>query len=397
MERRMSKTVTRTNLYNLVWSVPMRDLATRFDISDVALAKRCRKADTPVPPRGYWARKQAGLKTTQPVLPPRYPGAAETITFGNKLTYGLTKDAEDRFLARVPEAPHFAEPLEVVRDRITKLVGRVSSNVSLATPHRHIDKILKDETLRQQKEAETGWEWHGPLFTSRFEQRRLRLLNTLFCAFEKAGAKAYVHGKEARSLHINVGDQGFEWVLDHAAAAAQEHRYPSVVKERLGEKPPDLVLKLKTWELPKDLITSWQDSKDRKLETHLTEIVQSILFIAEVSHRAGAQRHYEWQIERQIHIREERRKLAEEEVRREKERQAKLAQDRIDALLKSAALYRQAADIRAFVDAAIMVAKRDYDEPPSDLLTWAQWAREQADILDPVASGTLTCDFEQKK
>ena len=53
-------TLSRQALYDLAWSTPMSTLAKDFGISDVALAKRCRAVDVPVPPRGYWARKAAG-------------------------------------------------------------------------------------------------------------------------------------------------------------------------------------------------------------------------------------------------------------------------------------------------------------------------------------------------
>ncbi len=45
-------TLPRSQLYELVWSKPVRDLAAEFGISDVALAKRCRALKIPVPPRG---------------------------------------------------------------------------------------------------------------------------------------------------------------------------------------------------------------------------------------------------------------------------------------------------------------------------------------------------------
>ena len=38
----------------------MRILAKEFGISDVGLAKVCRKLGVPVPGRGYWAKKVAG-------------------------------------------------------------------------------------------------------------------------------------------------------------------------------------------------------------------------------------------------------------------------------------------------------------------------------------------------
>ncbi len=63
--------VSRQDLYELVWSKPMRELAKDFGISDVALAKRCRRLAIPVPGRGYWARVDAGQQPYRPQLPRR--------------------------------------------------------------------------------------------------------------------------------------------------------------------------------------------------------------------------------------------------------------------------------------------------------------------------------------
>jgi hypothetical protein len=43
MEAAVTHHFTRLELYNLVWSEPMRDASARFEISDVGLAKACRK------------------------------------------------------------------------------------------------------------------------------------------------------------------------------------------------------------------------------------------------------------------------------------------------------------------------------------------------------------------
>lgn len=64
-------TLSREDLYELVWSKPMLELAKDFGISDVALAKRCRRLGIPVPGRGYWARIDAGQKPYRPELPKR--------------------------------------------------------------------------------------------------------------------------------------------------------------------------------------------------------------------------------------------------------------------------------------------------------------------------------------
>jgi hypothetical protein len=61
-------TLSREGLYELVWSKPMTELAQDFGLSDVALAKRCRKLGVPIPGRGYWARVAAGQTPRQPAL-----------------------------------------------------------------------------------------------------------------------------------------------------------------------------------------------------------------------------------------------------------------------------------------------------------------------------------------
>jgi hypothetical protein len=46
----------------------MRTQANEFGMSDIGLARICRKHDTPVPPVGYWQRKETGQNINRPVL-----------------------------------------------------------------------------------------------------------------------------------------------------------------------------------------------------------------------------------------------------------------------------------------------------------------------------------------
>lgn len=61
--------VSREELYSMVWSTPMQKLAKEFGISDVALAKACKKLGVPRPPRGFWARKAVGQRVKTAPLP----------------------------------------------------------------------------------------------------------------------------------------------------------------------------------------------------------------------------------------------------------------------------------------------------------------------------------------
>lgn len=59
----------RSELYAKVWSTPMTKLAAELGISDVGLAKACRRHAVPTPPRGYWAKLSAGQTPPKTALP----------------------------------------------------------------------------------------------------------------------------------------------------------------------------------------------------------------------------------------------------------------------------------------------------------------------------------------
>jgi hypothetical protein len=48
----------REDLYQQVWTEPVREVAQRYGVSDVAFAKMCRKLKVPLPGRGYWTTKE---------------------------------------------------------------------------------------------------------------------------------------------------------------------------------------------------------------------------------------------------------------------------------------------------------------------------------------------------
>jgi len=73
-EATVAKRLSRKELYELVWSEPMKILAPRFGISDVALRKTCARAEIPTPGPGHWAKKTAGKNTSQEAFPERPPG-----------------------------------------------------------------------------------------------------------------------------------------------------------------------------------------------------------------------------------------------------------------------------------------------------------------------------------
>ncbi len=64
----MRHKLSREELFALVWERPTSEIAKELSISDVALAKLCKRLQVPKPPRGYWARIQAGQTPRRPPL-----------------------------------------------------------------------------------------------------------------------------------------------------------------------------------------------------------------------------------------------------------------------------------------------------------------------------------------
>ncbi len=75
----------RDALYKEVWDTPMRQLAKRYDLSDVGLAKICRKMDIPTPPRGYWAKRTNGQHVKKMNLPPLSEAGCTQIIYDKTL------------------------------------------------------------------------------------------------------------------------------------------------------------------------------------------------------------------------------------------------------------------------------------------------------------------------
>jgi hypothetical protein len=79
---RIRTEIRRKDLYEQVWTVPMWTLAKKYGLSDVGLAKICKRNAIPRPPRGYWEKKNHGRRVQQAPLPKR-EDARPIIIYGH--------------------------------------------------------------------------------------------------------------------------------------------------------------------------------------------------------------------------------------------------------------------------------------------------------------------------
>jgi hypothetical protein len=70
-------------------------------------------------------------------------------------------------------------------------------------------------------------------------------------------------------------------------------------------------------------------------------------------------------------------------ARAEQERLARLEQERVDRLLRDAAAFRQARDIRTYIDALQTFETGQPSVSGEEFERWKTWALVQADSIDP--------------
>ena len=187
----MSERLSRKELYDLVWSEPLMTLSARFGISDVAVKKTCARAQIPTPERGYWAKKDAGKETFQAEFPVRPPGMNDEVEIGAGASASYHYWTQEEILAPIGAPPQFPESIESVRERIMGAVGHVTVPKTLSIWHPTIDRLLKEDEERRQKQlnATYTFSWEAPRFDSPLARRRLRILNSLFFAVGKMNGR----------------------------------------------------------------------------------------------------------------------------------------------------------------------------------------------------------------
>ena len=374
---------TRSELYNLVWSEPMIKLAKRFGISDVALAKACRRIAVPVPERGYWARRQAGRSTVQRPLPPRGPGMQDEVTVGGRRSHAYGMFVGSLADQELPPPPSFEEDIGEVAKRVRKMVGKVTVPKTLAKTHPSIERLLEEDERRREKQAalENAWSWERPLFDSALERRRLRILNAIFLASVQCGMRPSMSGNEARDLGLQVGDTHVSFMLDRI----KKHGRPSSTKDKKSAEM--LRFQIISCRGSERVRKSWEDSGQTAIEQHITDIVIDLIVDGEVQYRESVEYRYQWLVKRKAELEEQARREKEEEERQERERILQEQKARVDRLLNEAAALRQAVDIRAYVDAVRTTSASVARLPQETIEAWATWALTEADRIDPILSG----------
>lgn len=417
-------TLSREDLYELVWSKPMTELAKDFGISDVALAKRCKRLGIPAPGRGYWARIDAGQTPYRPKLPKREPqwhddsalrvapsaGAyGATILSSENTQETLTSAAPDSVPARIAaltitSTTSILDALPAVKRTAVRTKHPLRSELTFERGERTgaaIDVRVTQEVLERallladtmlRAAASLGWIFGDPADLCKNQEKSVADSRTPGPpkdpgeAAEQQGGRLLIEGEEvALRIEERFRDEAVEPSAAQLAREKREYGYhaPRKVPVATGALRIVRLDTYGTWGEPDR--RSWYDRKGRRVEDQIPEI---LLGFYELS----------------LSIRERREKAErearkrEEEERRRKEREA--IQEANEKLVKQletdSGAWHRAQYLRRYIRAARrrlgsqVLHARFRDQT----VNFLEWAEAYVDQLDPLGPRLRTGEFD---
>jgi len=369
--------LTREELYEKVWAHPLTLLAKEFGLSDVGLAKACKRLHIPLPGRGYWAKQKPGQEISRPPLPPIKEGdETELVVLRREI---LPLDPEQLVVAEQRIAlEHLPEHQIHVNDRLT-------------SPHPLVRETLR--LLRETQPSEKSVLWpdlaKGCLDVSVSPASLSRAMRIMDALIKALGARGYPvtadPGKQAGTAVVVLG-QRLEIALRERLVLKPPHASDKDIgRFEVRARPyfasihtydPDgrLQLQIKGWGSGER--RTWSDGKYQRLEDCLNDFVVGLIRAA-LNERAQ-----DLERERSNRQWKEEQRQREEEARRQREEEA-----RRRTLERQVADWYQSRRIRRYVNTAQRTAIQRHGtlEPGSELAQWLSWARQYADQLDPLA------------
>lgn len=320
--------ITREELYEAVWSESVQKLAMALGISDVGLAKICKKLNVPRPGRGYWAKSRGARKVLRVPLPPLKPGQDESYVISSP-------DAEGGVGWTRESLQHLAE------EGLTVPTVLPSGSATAGHP---LIASYREQLVEHGLETSQVWPRQACLAVSVSSgqlKRSLEIVQSIFDAFEKQGYQPEVlppnaHGRsryghtQANPSRTGVRIKGifvaFE-LRESFSMVEVPQPPPEPPKGRQKDiwvPPPSPVYKkVPSGDLTLEIVEPdrqgarkrWRDQGVRKLEKQLDAFLRAVMVTAD--------REHEDELER-----ERKRKEEEDARRREREeaaRQAELA------------------------------------------------------------------------
>jgi hypothetical protein len=351
-----SQPLTREELYEKVWSAPTTQVAAELGISDVALAKRCKKLNVPKPSPGYWAKVAAGQKPKKIPLPSApEPIKYEPLDAPIPAKLPLPDEKEDLHLVVVELRVALREAKPDDLNQCVKVEERTFPRVTVSPAQidratRALDVILKLIEARGIPFRKSRSKYDGAYFERGYDRMNLTI--------EEAAAPRELTPQEKRRN---------DWHWRQYVAPTGKLMF-KLNPERYGDRSEK----------------KWVESEKLSLEQILSQIVQAI-----------CKRYIDLEKER-IAAAERNRKAHEEYLIREQEESKRqhaatleaTAHTRSEDLIKAAEWWRLHRVTMDFINECEQRWRGQASgELNAEQQAWLAWARENANAMSPLETG----------
>jgi len=368
MPIRQLANLSREELYEKVWSMPGSKLAEEFGLSDVAIAKRCKKLNVPRPGRGYWAKIQAGRKARRDPLPPTKEEAFARLARKKPARKELPP-ADDASLTAL--AGEFLAALKKCKNRWDKRIHLKEPSLPEAT----VSPALVERCAQAFHVILLGTGSVGIFFRksrSSYDGGNFRMgRDQLFFEIEEelGTAPERAAGRGRKPIYTAYGD----------------NRVPC------GR----LTFKIKDSRYGSQMRKEWCEGKDGNLENILVQVVAGIrhYFVEAQAKRAQQaideeRRHLEWEEHRRKYQREQATKAERDRRHRHAVAVRRLIRQRRQELIIAAEWWRLHQVVQEYIkDCELKWMALQEGQLNSDQTRWLLWAKEAAAELSPSAGG----------
>jgi hypothetical protein len=349
-------TLSRKELYDLVWSEPRLTITKRYYISDSELKKICERMNIPIPKAGYWEKLRAGKKVS--II--EFPMMSDDK---NSIKLSLKEEGDNDNIGK--------SPMEILLHEIEN-----DSNLSLSVPLKLIQPdpliIQAKEYLKGQKASSYGQSYSGLLICSGNYidisispdnvDRALRFMDTLIKLLNARGHKLRI---EDGTTCVIINDEKIKVRLKEKSKRtpgkdqwSSSNYYPSGV----------LAFRIGNYSFEE---REWSDGR-LKIEEQLAKILANLELEARrikderIQHKKAQEEYQE-----------------KERIRREIEKKKETELLNFKKLLQGAHRLNQAEIIRNYINAVESSAQGE-NIKSEELEKWIEWARKKVEWYDPL-------------
>jgi len=346
-------TLSRKELYELVWEEPMLTLSRKFKISDTGLRKICIRLKIPMPKAGHWQKLKFGKKVKRTPLPVvKEPYLQTSLELRNEEgTYTIPEPSPVKSLQREIERFLNRNNSAVEKPgRADKLVSELYKILRAQKPDTH-EYINAVRTFRESLDTRVAKE---------LVPRATQFWDSLIKTLQLRG-----HAVSLRNLetYATIEEHDFQVLL-------REKFKMQVIRDGNWDRRifhPTGILSFQVKAYPSK---EWKDGR-----LSIEQQLPAIMAWLEIQGK-------EKKADRQEYIRKENERKERERVQAAFEKRRAEEMVAFKTLLQKAARWHKANNLRNYI-AELASKHLPGENQDKDFLEWQEWARSKADWYDP--------------